>query len=342
MAGHPWWQSASRSARSPQSGVSGLKRARILGYCFGMKFSPRRALLVVLLVPLACNKSQAPAPAGSAAALSSNAVLPGQAPGAASSLAILDGFEGEIALTAKGKLGGKEATALPTNVSLQVKDGKFRVDLPEGLAGARGIGPAYALVLPTDKKLYFVMDAKKQAVLVDFDKFANQAKLLSQAHARPDGAATTPASVQKTGKVDTVAGYKCEIWHIVQAKTVGDLCIAEQGTSWFQIPLSGAPAEFAWASEIADGKHFPLRYVMSEGGVEVGRIEVTSIQKKPLPATAFELPAGYAVMDLQQMLGAMMGGMGAMMPPGALPSGFAPGMLPPGVHPGAHGKKEKP
>jgi hypothetical protein len=121
----------------------------------------------------------------------------------------------------------------------------------------------------------------------------------------------------------------------VQAKSAGDLCIAEQGTAWFHIPLTGLPAEFAWATEITDGKHFPLRLVTSENGVEQGRIEVTSIQKKAMPATQFAVPAGYNVMDLDQMLGAMLGGMGGMpMPgttlPGALPPGFAPHSLPHG------------
>jgi hypothetical protein len=305
-----------------------------------MKFHARRALCLVAFAFIGCHKSAAPTPAGSAGALSSSAVLPADAPG--NSLAILDGLEGEISMAAKGKLAGKQAATGPTNFTLQVKDGKFRVDLPESLADAQGVGKAYALVTPADKKLYLVMDAKKQVILVDFDKFANQAKALSAAH--PPAAAGTPtaASMQKTGKMDTVAGYKCEIWHIVQAKSTGDLCIAEQGTSWFHIPLSGVPAEFAWATEITDGKHFPLRLVMSENGVEEGRLEVTSIQKKALPVSEFTVPAGYNTIDLEQMLGAMLGGLGGMMPPpGGMPSGFAPGMLPPGFHPpGVHGAKK--
>jgi Domain of unknown function (DUF4412) len=298
-----------------------------------MKLNARHAICLAVFAVAGCHKNPAPAPSGSAAALSSGAALP------AGSLAVLDGFEGEIAVTAKGKLAGKPG-AEAANFVLQVKDGKFRVDLPEGLAGSQGLGKAYALVTPAEKKLYVVMDAKKQVILLDFDKLANQAKMLSQAHPHPGG--DPPAEVQKTGKTDTVAGYTCEIWHIAQAKSGGDLCIAEQGTSWFHIPLSGLPAEFAWATELTDGKHFPLRFVATENGVEAGRIEVTRIQQEPLPASSFVVPAGYPVMDLEQMLGAMLGGMGGGMPPGALPSGFAPGMLPPGFHPGARGPKKTP
>ncbi len=304
-----------------------------------MKLNARRALCVVAFTLVGCHKNSAPTPVGSAAALSSGAVLPTDTPG--NSLAILDGFEGEISMTAKGKLGGKQVATGPTSFTLHVKDGKFRVDLPASFADAQGVGKAYALVTPADKKLYLVMDTQKQVILVDFDKFAQQAKALTDAHPHPAPGTPGAASLQKTGKTDTVAGYKCEIWHIVQAKSSGDLCIAEQGTSWFHIPLSGVPAEFAWATEITDGRHFPLRLVMSENGVEEGRLEVTSIQKQALPASEFAVPVGYNVIDLEQMLGAMMGGMGGMMPPGAMPPGFTPGMLPPGAHPpGTHGAKK--
>ncbi|HEY4102997.1 MAG TPA: DUF4412 domain-containing protein [Polyangiaceae bacterium] len=300
-----------------------------------MKFRSRHALFCLVLA--ACHKNPAPAPGSSAAAGNGT-------PGAAgNSLAILDGFEGEIGMSAKGKMSGKQAAAAPTNFTLQVKGGKFRVDLPDSLANEQGVGKAYALVAPADKKLYLVMDAKKQIILVDFDKVANQAKLLNQAHSHgPGGAGETGSlpQMQKTGKLDTVAGYSCEIWHISKDKSSADLCIAEQGTSWFKIPLTGIPAEYAWASEITDGKHFPLRFVMSENGVEQGRLEVTSIQKQPLPAASFTPPPGYNTIDLEQMLAGMLGGIGMMpgMAPSGTPPGFPPGMLPPASH--AHAPKK--
>lgn len=299
-----------------------------------MKLNLRAALSLVLFALVACKgKEQAPAAVASATALGSAGSLP---PAAASSgLAVLDGFEGEIAVTTQGKLASKAGSAAPASFTLLVKDGKFRFDVPEGLAGAQALGKAYVLAMPADKKLYAVMDDKKQAVLVDLDQLAAQAKSFggAAAHAPSHG---SPPQVEKTGKTEIVAGYKCEIWHIVSEKSVGDLCIAEQGTSWFHIPLSGVPAEYAWASEITDGKHFPLRFVASENGVEQGRVEVTSIQKKALAADQFQVPAGYAVLNLQQMLGALMGGMPGM--PAGLPSGF---VLPHGAVSGAHHPKAK-
>jgi len=305
-----------------------------------MKLNRLPALGLLAFAFVACHKNSAPSPSSSAATGG------GGAPAATSdtsgaSLAVLDNFEGEIAVAAKGKLGGKQALANPVSFRLQVKDGKFRVDLPEGLAPSEGLGKAYALVTPADKKLYFVLDAKKQTILVDFDKFAAQAKALSRARPQANSAGTP--NVEKTGKTDTVAGYKCEIWRIVQTTSTGELCIAAQGTSWFNIPLSGVPAEYAWASEITDGKHFPLRFVALQNGVEQGRLEVTAIEKKPMPAASFAVPP-YPVIDLEQMLGGMMGGMGmmpGMMPPGMVPPGALPGSAP-GLQPSQHGLKKKP
>ena len=300
-----------------------------------MPFNRCHLLALALVAVPACKKASPP----SAAAASASAAAAAAAP-AGSSLAILEGFEGEVTLHAKGTANAKDVTAKDVNVALLVKDGKFRVDLPEDLTGARELGKVYVIVKPAEKKLLAVMDAKKQAVMLDFDKLASQAQVMSRMHAGGAAAGTTetPPVVQKTGKTDTVAGYKCEIWHIAKGSSAGDLCIGEQGTSWFHIPLVGVPAQYAWASEITDGNHFPLRVVLSENGIEHGRLEVTSIQKKTLPAADFEVPAGYNVLDLEQMMGVMMGGMRGMpgMPPGAMPSGMPLGFPPAGMRPPKH------
>jgi len=99
-----------------------------------MKLNSRSALMLLLGLfgLLACKgKEQAPMPSASGAALAAGSALPTANAGAA--LNVLDGFEGEIALTAKGKLTGKEGSVAPANFTLLVKDGKFRFDVPEGL-----------------------------------------------------------------------------------------------------------------------------------------------------------------------------------------------------------------
>ena len=67
----------------------------------------------------------------------------------------------------------------------------------------------------------------------------------------------------KTGKKETVAGYACSDWEVTNAdRSKLDLCVAEKGASFFHFPsLAGIPTEHAWALELVDGKHFPLKGV---------------------------------------------------------------------------------
>jgi len=280
--------------------------------------------MVAWLGPVACkHKDNAPPPTASA-------VVAAAASGVSSPSAPSDQapFEGEIGLRASGKLAGNDSA--PLDLTLRIKDGKLRVDLPESLTKAQGVGTAYLLVQPTEKKAYAVLEAKKQAVLLELDKLAEQAKAFG-ARGRPPGTAagtapSAPPHLEKTGRADTVAGIKCDIWHISHAKVEGDACIAEQTVSWFQLPpsLGQAPTELAWLSQIADGKHLPLRFVTIEKSVERGRVEVTRVERTPLVASLFEVPADYPVINLEQMVAAMLGGFGGA----GLPSGLA---LPPGV-----------
>jgi len=280
--------------------------------------------MTALLAPIGCkHKDNAPplaASASAAAALPSGPVLP-----VASGAPTVNEFEGEVGLVAKGKLAGNEAQ--PVTLTLQVKGGKLRVEVPESLTKARELGRASLLVQPADKKAYALLDAKKQAILLELDKLAEQATALS-ARARPPSSANAPAApphLEKTGKFDTVAGTKCEIWRFKQGKSGGEACIAEQATPWLQLPVGPqTPSEISWLSEVADGKHLPLRFVSTENDVDQGRVEVTRIEQKTLPASLFEVPADYAVLSLEQMMASIMGGLGSpRLPPGL--------RLPPGV-----------
>jgi hypothetical protein len=278
-----------------------------------------------LLVASGCkHKDNAPPLATSASTTSPLAGARGL-PSIASAAPSVGEFEGEIGLLAKGKLSGNGAA--PLALTLRIKGGKVRVDLPESLTQTYGLGPGALLVQPADKKAYAVLDARKQAVLLDLDKLTEQAKavgLRARPAGSPDPAASTTPRLERTGKFDTVADTKCEIWRFNQGKNAGEACIAEQATPWLQLPIEPhAPSEISWMSELADGKHLPLRFVSLENNVEQGRVEVSSIQQKTLPPSLFEVPADYAVLSLEQMMASMMGGLGSpRLPPGVrLPHG---------------------
>jgi hypothetical protein len=144
------------------------------------------------------------------------------------------------------------------------------------------------------------------------------------------------AKVEKTGKQDTVAGRACEEWNITtqghpERRTI---CVAQMGASWMKFPFK----EQTWAQQLFDGAHFPLRVVAyAADGSEQTRIEVKSIDERPVDEALFMIPADYKVMDMSQMVGGMAAmGAAAATPPaaaGAAGAGGAAGLptLPNGV-----------
>jgi hypothetical protein len=274
------------------------------------------------LATSACKKSN---PGGADGGTASAGDLPGLSP-----LSFLGGFEGQIDLFAKENKPG----ATPTPISVFVKTGKMRFDVPEklagGAAGASLLGPkAYVIFDSSAKKLYIVSDAQKQVFVIDLNKSGEQFKGFGGGAPHPGGGGSSappknPTKVTKTGKFDTVAGYKCENWDIASDHREGTACVADEGASWFSIPMTGIPTEHLWMAELLDGKHFPLRFIgyAHDGTTEENRVEVTKVEKKTLPATEFEYPPAYRVVDLAQMMAGL----------GVLPHG-APMPPRPGPHP---------
>ena len=270
------------------------------------------AAVAVLASLLGCNKLKATDAEGGASAASTAAEIP----------SLLDGFEGEIDVSANNEKPG----ATPATFAVMVKSGKVRVDLPEQLAraGAGTLGPnakGYGLLDSAAKKIYVVLDTSKQVIVIDLNKSGEELKGMGSPGAPPEhggGPQRTPPKITKTGKYDTVAGYKCETWEVATDHREGAACVAQEGFSWFHIPMTGIPTEHLWAAELLDGKHFPLRFIGygPDGVKETARVEVTKIEKKSFPASEFEYPPTYAQIDLAQMFrgfGGMPGGM--PMPP---------------------------
>jgi Domain of unknown function (DUF4412) len=298
------------------------------------------SLLAVALV--GCHHDDKPAPAGSGSSNSPAPPPPPPPPAAAApsdGLPFASGFEGELDLVAKTK-----SSPNPVPFSLLVKNDVVRFDLPTDLANNKdlaaftGGGKVYAILKAADKKLTAVLDGKREAIAIDLNQAAEQAKAFHPpgGHGGSDTASSPPPKVTKSGKTETVAGYPCDDWTVTNAdKSKVSLCVANTGASFFNLPLSNIPTENAWALELADGKHFPLRAISYEkDGAESGRMEVTKIDKHSLDASQFEVPAGYKTMSLQDMMSGM-GGLGGMNP-GDLPHPDGKGKGPHHHHGGGH------
>jgi hypothetical protein len=246
----------------------------------------------------------------------------------------LDGFEGEIGLAVK-QAKPRPGSEIPP-ITLQIKGDKVRADIPPALQASQPNLKGYGVLNTPEKKLYFVMDDQKQVIVLDLNQAGEQMKTVAARRApgmgsgKPENPSKPPPTVTKTGVTDKVAGYGCQNWDVAEEKRkVATVCVADEGASWFHLPITGIPTEYAWSLELLDGKHFPLRAIgYGEDGAEEERVEVTKIEKKPLAASLFEIPPGYKVFDLMTMMQTGLG-MGALMAPG-----MRPGMMPPGALPG--------
>jgi Domain of unknown function (DUF4412) len=292
-----------------------------------MKLAPAFALSLVLALP-SCHKDSPAAADGGAAAASGgggSATDPGE-------LSLTD-FEGEIDLVAKGK-----TSPTPVPLSLLVQKEVIRVDVPQDVLSAQdthgitGGGKVYAILNVPQKKLFVVLDAKKQAVAIDLDQAGQQMKSMHPGGRGGAGATADPPKVVKTGKRETVAGISCADWDVINTdKSKLSACVADKGASFFHLPLTGIPTEHAWALEFMDGKHFPLRGIAyDKDGAESGRVEVTKLDKRTLDASQFVVPAGYQTVSLEDMISGMMAG-GMPGAPGA-PLDIPPGMNNSGGH----------
>jgi Domain of unknown function (DUF4412) len=290
-----------------------------------MKVLFRSALITALALSVhGCHRSKGDATGDGGTAATSAAA-------AAGPLAFLQGFEGEIGIAAKSTSKAKPEAI---NLALSVKSDKIRLEIPPGIAGAGQPSPkGFVLLNPNEKKLIVVVDEfppmlQKTAVVVDLNTIGEQFKAMAPhvpgAPAGREKPTKPPPKLTKTGTTDKIAGYTCDNWDITEeSRKMATMCIADQSNSWFHLPTIGIPTEYAWALELLDGKHFPMRMIGYEkDGSESGRVEVTKFEKKPVAASLFEIPAGYKITDPQSLMQQMMAG---GRRPGAVPAGVPGG-----------------
>lgn len=193
-------------------------------------------------------------------------------------LAAQSPFEGSIVM----KMGGDGDK--PREVSYFVKAGKIRMEM----AGARG--ETMAMIMnPSEKELLILMPAQKMYMVQAMGAAADAA------------AKSKPPTMTRTGKTETIAGYKCEYVTVTtEDGASSDVCVA-RGIGAFRMPSSGGrggpPKAEAWQGALGDGG-FPLKVRKGDQII----LEVTKLEKRTLDAALFEPPEGFHKMDMGSMM----------------------------------------
>ena len=178
-------------------------------------------------------------------------------------------FEGTVSMNITGDNG------IVNPISYMIKGGKMRFD--------PGNAQVSVIIDPIAKRMIVVMNAQKMYMEREFGD--------AVAAVQQRTAVKNP-SIVRTGKMETVAGYKCE--HVTITDDDGasvDSCISSE-LGGFRMPEASNPMapqkEAGWIAQLGSTS-FPLK--VQKGGKTI--MEVTAIEKKSLDAALFTAPEGY-------------------------------------------------
>lgn len=223
------------------------------------------------------------------------------------------GFEGVITYLDHNKGSDKATTMVQTTKGNKAKF--------EGMGGEKDAvvifdGDAHSMIM--------VEPEKKQYITVtqaDMDQMAAMMKPM-QDRMKAEGKGPKDKSdfkmdVTKTGKYETVAGTKCEIWHGTTVeddgtKREGEACVAQGvGFAFFDIMMNNpmtrqmrgsVQAQIAKYKELLSGGKGILKLTSIEDGKPFVQMEATKIDRRSVSDAEFQPPAGYTGTSLGAMM----------------------------------------
>lgn len=186
-------------------------------------------------------------------------------------------FEGTVSMNMTGSNG------VVNQISYMIKGGKMRFD--------PGNAQMSVIIDPVAKRMLVIMNAQRMYMERDFGD--------AVAAVQQKSAVKGPSFV-RTGKMETVAGYRCE--HVTVTDDDGasvDSCVSSE-LGGFRMPAASNPMspqrEAGWISQLGSTT-FPLK--VQKGGKTI--MEVTAIEKKSLDAALFAPPEGYQSFQMPVM-----------------------------------------
>ena len=213
-----------------------------------------------------------------------------------------------------------------TSVSAANFEGKVSYKISSGRDKAQEMtysikGKKMRMEIPNQKEMGpMIMDMEKKEMMMTMPS-----DHMYMTMAIPDAATDAAAkardevTLEKTSETEKILGYTATKYISTDSKgVVSDLWLAE-GLGTFmpmsnQNPMGRSRANASqkgWERALAGKEMFPLRVVSKDkSGKESFRMEVTKIEKKSLPDSDFEAPAGYQKFDMGGMMKGLIPGFG--------------------------------
>jgi len=202
---------------------------------------------------------------------------------------LLSQFEGEIAMKVSSSMG---ETKRDQTIVLLIKKDKIAINVKGEGGMAQG-----RVVFREDKEMMWVIDDKNKTVMEIPTK-----QLEDMGGKAAEGAEREKVNFRKLGKTETILGYHCEGWMVEKehetkevygTSKLGDIY---DGFLKSLKRLKGGRMESMmndFEVEMMKQKIFPLKSITTRDGNVTSTEEVTKIEKRSLPASTFEVPAGY-------------------------------------------------
>ncbi len=212
-------------------------------------------------------------------------------------------FEGvaELKLTTTGNKTGATGTG-KTYISRVGWRSEMEMSSPE-MARATGGAPIRWVTfgkLSDPDKVYMLNDKMKTYTVLDTSKMREMAKSMETKHPK--------YSVKKLG-MDTVAGLPCENYLITEEgkKDTFEACMSKEfmAGDWMRAVARGRRGEHDFLARLREVglEGYPVRFVTKEaeggGGMTM---EVTRVERRPVPASMFEVPPGYKETSMMGMM----------------------------------------
>jgi hypothetical protein len=233
-------------------------------------------------------------------------------------LAAQTGFEGVMTFVTRDGSGAKVDTLVQT-----VKGKNLRM---EGLGGRKGGGGS--MIIDADRKRMVMIDDKERSAMIvsmdDADKMKSMTEGMTKN--RPAAARPTPArnpddggvKVTKTGRTETVAGVRCEVYHATSTRgernNEGDVCVADgvgfamlSGLASMPGVKASSPKDYGEMSKVMGPGKGIVKATTEKDGKSYVALELVKVDRKSVPASSFEPPAGYKANNMADMMSQMQG-----------------------------------
>jgi hypothetical protein len=222
------------------------------------------------------------------------------------------GFEGVTTFLQHSKSDGKTTTMIQTSKGKKVRLEGFQ---SSGTMILDGDTHTMIIVEPEKKQYITITQADMEQMAAMMKPMAERMKAMKQEKGGDDKD-DFKVDVSKTGRTETVAGTRCEVWQgsSVDAdgkKREGEACVAQGvGFELYDLMMNNpmtahmrgaAQAQLEKYKQLMSGGKGILKMTSIENGKPFVEMEATKIEKKSVSDDAFRPPAGYT--------GTTMGGM---------------------------------